>query len=102
MAMILAVYDARDESWWGLTEAEREGFKAWLREQTADYDGRAIYRTEIHHAEQPFARIFAFALDAEGRKYADPETGDVAEVPTRDVPISSMPPARVAALHGRA
>lgn len=85
-------YDAREDSWWGLSKGDRARFTDWLKTQGYEADDRAVYRTEIHAGDTPFARVFAYALDEHGRKYVDPETRDVAKQPSHDVPLSSLPP----------
>lgn len=88
----ITVYDAREDSWWGLSKDDRARFTDWLKNEGYEPDGRAVYRTEIHAGDAPFARVFAYALDEQGHKYLDPESGDVAELPPCDVRLSSPPP----------
>lgn len=99
MATIQAAYDGRDASWWGLSDADRERYNEWARNEGVPLDGRAVYRTEIHGPEQPFLRVFQYALDEQGRKYLDTATGDTAKQEPHEHPISSMPPVQPASRH---
>lgn len=87
-----AVYDARDHSWWGLPEPDRDRFVEWLTGQGYEYNGKTVRRVEVYEGDSPTARVFAFRLDEQGRKHIDPETGDVAMEPPHDLVLSSLPP----------
>ena len=92
MAMIRAVYDARDASWWGLSNEQRQHYNEWAREQGVPLDGRSVYRTEIHGTEKPFIRVYEYDLDEQGHKHLDPATDDVAKKAPHDHPITCLPP----------
>ena len=93
----LAVYDIRDGSY------QYEGFgplREWARQH--DIKVEDTYRIEIHYTDQRIARVFTYALDAEGGKYCGrghdhrlPKVSDEpCEIATRepyDVPCSTPP-----------
>jgi hypothetical protein len=89
-----AVYDCRDGSFPfdGATAicdwAVREGF-----------DLRDAYRMEIRLLDTPFARVFEYDKDAQGGRFLDPATDDIAKRRPYDVVISSMPPIPPAGHH---
>ena len=83
----LAVYDVREGSY------QYEGFAAFRRWAAAQgMDINETYRIEIHSPSAPFARVFTYDRDKQGRRHLDPVTGDAARRAPFDQPISSMPP----------
>lgn len=82
-----AVYDVRDGSYPfdGATVLCQ-----WAAENGIDTD--SAYRIEIHLLDCPFARVFQYDQDAQGRRFIDPATDDAARRKPYDLPISSMPP----------
>ena len=51
-----------------------------------------VYRIEITLADCPFARIFSYAVDADGRRYLDPATRRPAQNEPAVRILSELPP----------
>jgi hypothetical protein len=91
----VAVWDCREDRWWDQHEA-RTG---WLDEQ--GLLGRMIYRIEFRLIDAPVARIFCYALNAEGKRHwlpchvpgpHDHSLCDVARLEPVNVLIDGLPP----------
>lgn len=85
----VAVYDVHEA--WPPPNLDR--FLWWVREQ--GIDEKTTYRIEIYSTDRRFARVFQYALDEDGNRYA--VAGEIARRDPSDVPIKEMPPARGAA-----
>lgn len=89
MSTLTAVYDAHEGFYdhpWPFVDAYRD----WLTEHGIDTND--TYRTEHHVIDTPLVRVFQYAKDADGRRYTDPATGNVAEREPFDVLIKTPPP----------
>jgi hypothetical protein len=84
----VAVWDAGDPGWARYCRL-MEARAAWLRGQGLPAD--QMYRAEFLLIDAPCARIFCYALNAEGRTYKDAD-GEVATEPPRIVPLADLPP----------
>lgn len=85
----LAIYDAHEDNWIGLAGPERNRMCGWMREQGIEPNDTR--RVEIYLLDCLFARVVAYATNADGDHY-----GHGCEFATRTytVGISSMPPVR--------
>ncbi len=83
----LAVWDAKDR----LPPTRVEAKAAWLRKHGIDPD--ILYRVEFYQppGEAPFARLFAYHLNGEGRRHLDRPGGEPVVEEPRDVLISELP-----------
>ncbi len=59
-----AVWDCRVPSWWDGFRGERQD---WLRDHGLPLN--ILYRAEFYGPADPFARIFCYHLDEDGRKH---------------------------------
>jgi hypothetical protein len=91
----LAVWDVREDRWW----LDRKFKSDWLHEAGLPRD--VMYRIEFWLLDAPFARIFCFALDDDGRKHWAPghirgphnhDSCHPAFKKPRDVPLDALPP----------
>lgn len=80
------VREVRDPDWWDIQAPGIE----WLKGEGIPV--RRTYRVEIYLMDSPFARVFAYAEDEQGRCYPDPATGEPAEDEPAIVPLGSLPP----------
>lgn len=74
---------------------QHKGLLGWLAEH--DVDANVTHRVEIHVDTVPILRVFAFALNEDGKKFSRPGADgepEVAMEPPRDVPLRSRPPVR--------
>jgi hypothetical protein len=86
----LAVWDTRDHGFW-----ERE--RRWWREvvdwaQVHIPEADRTYRAEFYLVDAPFARVFRYRDNSEGRRYLDPATGEPAVEEPAVVVLSELPP----------
>ncbi len=80
----LAVWDARRAPVRKIT-----AWSEWAREHGIPVDD--TYRIEFYLVDAPFARVFRYAVNADGRCFKDPATGEAAEEPPVDVILSELP-----------
>jgi hypothetical protein len=87
----LAVWDTRtvDNPWWYCWRSAVE----WARENIPD--AIVVYRVEFYLLDAPFAVLHRYAVNADGRKYQDPETDSVALDEPVIVPLGELPPAHL-------
>jgi hypothetical protein len=86
----LAVYDAQDHTWRGLTTEQRDQLRLWaLAQGIAPPD---TYRWEIYVVDCPFMRVYEFERDQRGVVRLNDAGTDVLRRPPYDVVITSMPP----------
>jgi hypothetical protein len=94
MTMPVAVWDTRNPNW----RYRREEKSRWLREQGLPAD--EMFRAEFPLDGAPYARIFCYALNEDGRRYMDGHSQDphdhaactAAAEPPRIVPLNGLPP----------
>ena len=91
-----AVWDVHDPAWWPGHEAKSQ----WLRDHRVPVDH--TYRVEFYLIDMPFARVFSYHVNEDGRHHWDhghnPQgcgPGHLCGVcrhPPSDVPLSELPP----------
>lgn len=96
----LAVWDVKHESWF---RQNWMGRRDWLRAQ--ELPANQIYRIEFYLLDTPFARLFRYALNQDGRKHwidahtpgqpHDHEACHVAMLEPLDVPLPELPPSEL-------
>lgn len=92
----LAVWDVRETGWWPGREVKSE----WARRHGVPVD--VTYRLEFYLADAPFARVFSYHLNEEGRRHLGPQHNPhrdhdhsackPATVPPFDLPLTELPP----------
>lgn len=92
----LAVWDVDDPAWWHRHQAKSD----WARAQGIPVD--YTYRLEFYLVDAPFARVFAYHLNGDGKKHwthgHDPQTCGpdhdcgACKEPPYDMPLSALPP----------
>lgn len=94
----LAVWDVREPDWWTGWRAKSD----WARAQGIPVDD--THRIEFYLIDAPFARVFTYARDGQGRKHwnehhtcrdsadHDHSRCDVARQPPYDLPLDALPP----------
>lgn len=63
----------------------------WAGEHISDVD--STYRVEFFLVDAPFAVVWRYKLNPDGRVYLDPETGDTAKA--EPVVLDELPPAHL-------
>jgi hypothetical protein len=91
----LAVWDTRDDAFWDGTGALLRacGAITWAGQHIPGRN--EAYRIEFYLLDGPYAVVSRYALNADGLKYADPETGGATTEPPVIVPLAELPPARL-------
>jgi len=92
----VAVWDVRDDAW----RRDREAKTGWLKGHSLP--AGQMYRAEFYLLDAPFARIFCYALNDEGRVHLnrhhvpgephDHSLCEIAREEPRDVLLSELPP----------
>ena len=85
----LIVFDATDRDW-AKTAEQWEQTCEWAYEQ--GIDPNETHRIEVYLIDAPFARVYQFAMTADGLRYIDDATGKTAERKPFDVLLSELPP----------
>ncbi|MEV4246985.1 hypothetical protein AB0J63_26675 [Streptosporangium canum] len=88
----LVVFDSADNTYWNRASADAAWYDSllgWVRQHGIDPPN--TYRLEVYLLDCPFARVYEFDLDKDGRKYV--AGSDYARREPRDVLLSSLPPA---------
>jgi hypothetical protein len=78
------VWDAGERAWL----RDRKAKSAWLEER--GFPVNQMYRAEFYLIDAPFARIFCYALNDNGRKHGF--CGSIVREEPRDVLLDELPP----------
>jgi hypothetical protein len=87
---VTKVYDVRENFHLDLPLEFCEAYTDWLRAH--GIDPCQTYRTEHHVIDVPLVRVYAYALDEQGRRYVDQAARDIARREPYDVLIRTTPP----------
>jgi hypothetical protein len=89
---LLGVWDTRDKHsrWWQPAMPEAV---AWAAQHIADAD--STYRVEFRLLDGPYAVVWRHKRDAEGRLYADLDTGEIASEGPVIQALGELPPAHL-------
>jgi hypothetical protein len=85
----MTVWDGRECAY----DRIREPAMEWLTAQGIPVD--PAYRVEFFLVDSPFARVFTYAEDEQGRRYMDPATDDPAVNEPYVKVLSELPPAEL-------
>lgn len=82
----VVVWDGRERAY----DRIREPAMEWLTAQGIPVD--PAYRVEFFLVDAPFARVFTYTQDDQGRRHVDPATGDAAVNEPYVKILSELPP----------
>jgi hypothetical protein len=86
----LAVWDTRTATWFTWAFSERTH---WATEHLQR--ARDTYRAEFYLMDAPFAVLYRYARNSDGKLYEDPDTGHlVSETPVTQM-LDELPPKRL-------
>lgn len=80
----------------GLSGAPNQPLGEWIRAHGVDPDDVRILRLHVRPDGSQHVEFDRLARNADGRRYVDPQTGDVAMLPPLLVPLAASVPKVVA------
>lgn len=81
------VSDGKDSPYWAHWRETSAWAVAHFPRQAED-----VYRAEFYLLDTPFAILYRFAEDEQGRRYTDPATGEAARAEPLRMILSELPP----------